>query len=395
MLGLSFKRSAAAALERRLAFFERRMLDGVLAALPVALSVYRPPTVGWTAPPEGLPLTEPQWRAFETKWGDYADGQPRDFPCHQEILDRNLIGLELRGRVDDDWLPVLYPTLDAGESMVAGMFGRAVRFMHRRRGPAYSMAGPVLDGYDQRASLNLDFDSPWARNFLDIPRFFDEQSAGRFAQHSFFPIDALNFVVELLGTQRAYEDLYANPQPLREAMEFGLEFNIRVQESLMRHIPRYRDGYFVFMADWVPLPPNQRAIIVGVDAYVICSVKHYAEFGFDWNRRLIEHFGAAVVHFHCNRADLAAEVARLPGLKMFQFGGDTRDPTPAIDHIPAIRRAVGDLPIQVNCTLDAFVRRLSDRTLMPNVFYIVEDDGPGLSIDDANRLANRVRAYRA
>ena len=395
MLGLSFKRNAEAAIDRRRAFFNRQMLDGVLASLPVALSVYRPPTVGWFTPPEGLPATEPQWQAFERKWGPQVEGQDRKFPSNEEILDRNLIGLEQRCQVDDDYLPVLYPTLDAGESMVAGMFGRPLRFMHRRRGPAYSMAGPIIRDYAEAASLSLDFDSPWARQFLAITGWFTEHAAGRFGQHSFFPIDALNFVVELMGTQRAYEDVYLDPALLRELMEFGLKFNIKVQESILREIPRYADGSFVFMADWVPTPPGSRAIIVGVDAYVFCAVKHYAELGFDYNRRLIEHFGAAVVHFHCNRPDLAAEVAKLPGLKMFQFGGDSRDPVPEIDRLPEMRKAVGDMPLMINCTLDAFRQRLEDRALPPNVFYIVESADAGLSVDEANRLAEQVWKYRA
>jgi hypothetical protein len=395
MLGLSFKRNADQALDRRRAFFHRRMGEGILATLPVAVGAYRPPTTGWKAPPAAAGDVIAQWQAFEKKWGTFADGQARPFPSNEEILERNMIGLERRGQVEDDWLPVLYSTLDAGESMVAGMFGRPMRFMHRRRGPAYSMAEPFLNDYDELASLNLEFDSPWARQFLSIPAYFTRHAAGRFGQHSFFPIDALNFAVELVGTVRAYEDLYVNPGPLRELMEFGLEFNIKVQETLLRAIPPYRDGSLVFMADWAPMPAGRRAIIVGVDAYVICSTQHYVEFGFEYNRRLIEHFGAAVIHFHCNRADLAAEVARLPNLLMFQFGGDSRDPVPEIDRLPEMRRAVGDIPMQINCPLDTFLQRLDNRTLMPNVWYLVQSAGPGLGMDEANQLAERVRAYRA
>jgi hypothetical protein len=99
------------------------------------------------------------------------------------------------------------------------------------------------------------------------------------------------------------------------------------------------------------------------------------------------------MHFHCNRTDLAAEVAKLPGLELFQFGGDTRDPVPTVERIPEMRRAVGDIPLQVFVELGTFVERLERRELPGNVWYLV--DGPGLSVDAANRLMDRVRAYRA
>jgi hypothetical protein len=276
--------------------------------------------------------------------------------------------------------------------MVAGMFGRPMRFMHRRRGPTYSMADPVLRDYGELPSLNLDFDTPWARQFLSIPAYFTERAAGRFAQHSFLTMDALNFAVELCGTTKAYEDLHLHPDDLRAVMEFGLEFNIRVQELMMLDIPPYQNGHFVFLGDWVPGPP---AVSLSVDAHVMCSVGHYVEFGFDYNRRLIERFGAGLMHFHCNRAALAAEVAKLPNLRLFQFGGDSRDPVPEIDRLPDMRRAVGDIPIQISCPLESFLQRLGDRTLMPNVWYRVRSTGSGLAADEANRLAEKVRDYHA
>lgn len=386
MLGLSLKRSEDQTLDRRRAFFERRMLDGILASLPVAID------------------TDADWRRFYNKWGQFEDGGDRPFPSSQEILDRVQIGLAERGRVDDDWLPVVYSTLDAGESMVAGMLGRPMRFMHRHRGAAYSMADPIIGDYSELDSLSLDFDSPWARKFLSIPGHFLEHAAGRFAQHSFISIDALNFVVELRGSGNAYEDIYLCPEQMRAAMELGLAFNIKVQESLLASMPRYREGCFAMIGDWAPAGPGQRVVTLGVDAYVICSVRNYVEHGFEYNRRLIEHFGAGIMHFHCNRTDLAAEVARLPGLIMFQFGGDTRDPVPEVDRLPQMRAAVGDIPLQISVPLDVFRHRLAERTLMPNVWYRVSGGNPGfdspdvsagLSIDEANRLAEQVRAYRA
>jgi hypothetical protein len=99
------------------------------------------------------------------------------------------------------------------------------------------------------------------------------------------------------------------------------------------------------------------------------------------------------MHFHCNRADLAAKVARLPGLQLFQYGAGL--PTGPADHtfLNEMRRAVGDIPILTGYPLDEFLKGLADRTLPGNVWYGVR--AVPLSADQANRLMDQVRAYRA
>ena len=373
MSGLSWKRNADEILERRRRFFRREMMDGILATLPVRVDA------------------EDEWQAFEKKWGTYPEGEPRPFPSNEEVFERSVMGLEERGKAEDDWLPVDYSILDAGESMVGAMFGRPVKFYHRPRSAAFSKAESVVPDYAQLPDLSFSPDNEWARRFLSIQEYFEEHSSGRFAQHPCLTMDALNFVCEMREATRAYLDVYEYPDEMKRLMDIGLDFNIRFQEAQMERIAAHADGCFVWLGDWVPF---DRAISLSVDAYVVCSPATYAEFGFDWQRRLIEHFGHGLMHFHCNRTDLAAEVAKLPNLELFQFGGDSRDPVPSVDRVPEMRQAVGDIPILVDCPLDRFRTGLSEGTLIPNVCYQVTSNHP-LSIDEANRLAGAVRAYRA
>ena len=111
--GLGWKRDAKESLERRRRFFSGQMRDSVLAVLPVEAD------------------NENDWAVFEKKWGTFAEGESRLFPSNEEILERTTVGLERRGRVEDDWLPVAYSILDAGESMVGAMFGKPVRFLEK------------------------------------------------------------------------------------------------------------------------------------------------------------------------------------------------------------------------------------------------------------------------
>lgn len=372
MPGMNWKRNKEEIIERRRQFLCRQMQDSILATLPVGMD------------------NADKWRAFDRKWGTHKEGEKRAFPSNEEIFERLAVGFEKRGQVEDDWLPVVYSILDAGESMVCSMFGKETEFIHRPHGPAVSVPNHVLPDSYNLSGVAFSLDNKWVRRFLSIMEYFAEHMGENFAQHPCLTMDALNFACEMRGATQSYLDIYEHPAELKALMETGLDFNIRFQEAQMERIGRYAGGCFVWLSGWAPF---KRAVSLSVDAYVICSVENYMEFGFDYQRRLIEHFGHGLMHFHCNRADLAAEVARLPGLALFQYGGDTRDPVPSADRLPEMRRAVGDIPIMVDCDLDTFTRRLEDRTLLPNVWYTMGGSRQ-LSVGEANRLMAKVRKYR-
>jgi hypothetical protein len=49
----------------------------------------------------------------------------------------------------------------------------------------------------------------------------------------------------------------------------------------------------------------------------------------------------------------------------------------------------------VSCSMDYFLSHLADGTLPTNVWYGVGGGPKPLSVDEANRLMDKVRAYRA
>lgn len=371
--GLGWKLNAEEILERSRLFLNRKMMDGILATLPVKID------------------SEKEWRAFEKRWSQYSSSDKRPFPSNEEIFERNIIGLQARGQVEDDWLPVVYSVLDCGDGMLSGIFGGDICYFHRKRQPAYSgVSVPILKDYGNLPALPDGMSGFWTNRFLDIQRYFESHMDDHFAQHPSLTMDALNFACELRGPTSAYTDLYEHPDELKALMEIALDFNIRFQEAQMAMTGTYSDGSFNWLSHWAPFP---RSICLSVDAYVVCSVQSYVDFGFDYQARLIEHFGHGLMHFHCNRPDLAAEVAKLPNLELFQFGGDTRDKVSSMDRLPEMRQVVGDIPIMVACDLHEFQVRLADRTLMPNVWYVVGANEP-LTVDDANRLMDKVRTYK-
>jgi hypothetical protein len=58
-----------------------------------------------------------------------------------------------------------------------------------------------------------------------------------------------------------------------------------------------------------------------------------------------------------------------------------------------MRRAVGEIPLMTDAPQKVFLERLERRELPPNVWYHVS--GPPMEIDQANRLMDKVRKYRA
>ena len=372
MLGLKWKRNLDETLDRRSRFFRREMQDSILVSF-ASVSVD----------------TSDEWDRFDRKWGIHEVGGRRSFPSNEEIFDRETIGLAKRGEVQDDWLPVSYSILDAGESMIRGLFGKDMEFLHRRHQAAFSLPEPLMPDYSSLSDCRFSLNNPWTQRFLSVQEYFAEHADGLFAQHPCLTMDALHFACEMRGATQAYLDIYEHPDELRQLMEIGLDFNVRFQEAQMDRIGGFRNGCFVWLGDWVPF---SRAVSLSVDAYVICSPECYAGLGFEYQSRLIKHFGHGFLHFHCNRADLAAETAKLPGLELFQFGGDPKDPKPEIEHLPKMRAAVGDIPIQIYCSMDDFLSRLDAGTLPANVWYNV---GGSISVEQANQLMKRVPKYRA
>ena len=159
--GLSWKRNEDEVLDRRRRFFRRQMLDGILAVLPVAAD------------------EADAWQTFRDKWRweQYQEARERPFPSNEEIVDRLEIGLQQRGKVEDDWLPVTYSVLDTGDDFVRGLFGGDLRFFHRS-GPAYSAGEPVLRDFADVDRLEFSLDSPWSQWAIDFLDYFEQRADG-------------------------------------------------------------------------------------------------------------------------------------------------------------------------------------------------------------------------
>ena len=305
--------------------------------------------------------------------------------------------LRICREVCDDSVPVAYPTLDFGESLITALVGGQIKLFWRGDGSTYSaLAGPIVNSEKDIPALHFDEHSIIARRVCAITAAMQARARGRFGVCPFITMDALNFACEVMGTTRAYTEVaHGGSREIHWLMDFAVELNIRFLEMQQQLIGDFAGGAFHWAAHWVPFAGATPWL--SVDSYTCCGPQTYAQVGRAYQQRLIDHFGQGVMHYHTSRLDLLLEVAKLRGLVGLSIDGSGRpqDPKPfdiLLQHWAAIRRVAGDLPLMVACTQSELLEHMADRSLPGNVRYTVTDVK---TIEEANSLMDRVKAYQA
>jgi hypothetical protein len=126
-------------------------------------------------------------------------------------------------------------------------------------------------------------------------------------------------------------------------------------------------------------------------ASIGCRSDAYAEFGRPYQQQLIDHFGGGNFHVHGNGRHLLGEMAKLKGCVVAAIGDDGAK-VRAMDDLENLKRQVGPITPVISCEAAEFERRLGEGSLIGGVYYSVR---PVKTADDANRLMDLVRGYRA
>ena len=358
---LAHKANAEAVLDRLRGLYERRAPDRIFASTAIpspALERFRRENA------EGFCLyVVPEERA---RFWDDRLGEGRD--------------------LEDDSLPVAYMS-EMDQGLYGGMVGGEIQYMSDpATGWISSMVPPLLEDLAEAASLRIDEACPAFQRFLRQIDVFVEAGRGRFGVSHFILINGLNFVFELVGATRTYEALVDTPDLVRRATDFAYELNVRVQETYFERSWQIAGGTFSNMAQWLP----GRIISESVDPFHMTSVDCFEEWGRGTVERILGRFDGGVMHVHGNGRHLLEAVASVRGLKALYLGDDSGFAT-AFDVLNEIRARTGDLPLVVGTPYEPFGDRLRRGDLPGGVFYLVSGV-PGL--DEANRLMEKVRAYR-
>ncbi|MCL5006211.1 MAG: hypothetical protein M1404_06720 [Acidobacteria bacterium] len=292
-----------------------------------------------------------------------------------------------RAAVRDDSIPAAYLSeLDQG--LYGGILGGDVRFMaHPENGWISSMVPPLLREWSELEKLTIDHKSHWYQFYLRELETFRRAGEGKFGICHFILIDSLNFVFELFGGSRTYLELIDNPEKIREAVEFAYRLNIDVQKTFFEKIPLLEGGTCSNMVQWIP----GRIVSESVDPFHMTSVEYFEQWGREPAERILAAFDGGVLHIHANGRHLLKAVSTLRGLKAILLGDDKDFPS-AFSELASLKGRTGDLPLVVQAEFPEFLAALDSHRLIGGVFYKVLNVP---DIDTANRVMDRVHAYRA
>jgi hypothetical protein len=291
-----------------------------------------------------------------------------------------------RARLDDDSIPGAYLS-EMDQGLYGGMVGGEVEFMaHPDSGWISSMVAPLLRDWSEFDALRISESAPWFEHYLRQLDVFVRGAAGRFGISHFILIDSLNFVFELVGATETYASLLDRPDVVRRAVDFAFELNVRVQQTFFDRVGLAAGGTVSNMVQWIP----GRIVSESVDPFHMTSVAYFEEWGRQPAERILSHFDGGVVHIHGNGRHLLKAVATIRGLKAIYLGDDRGFPK-AFDVLPELQSRTGDMPLVVSVPFDDFVARLDRHELPGGVLYQLARVP---NIETANRLMERVRAYR-
>lgn len=366
------KANAAEAMQRLSAFWQREMPDRILA------------TVG---------VPSPRWQALVSERGwntDRVYARPALSDDLEAMMDAAEAQIADHAEVLDDSLPSFNPNFGYGDYLFGGLLGAELRF-YGTDVHTWSEMSPMLRDWSDLDGLHFDPQGPYARKCVANIRQAVRRAAGRYAISPMLGIDALNLAVMLRGTTPGYLDIYDHPHELRRLMAFGVEFNLGFLK-LQRQIYRTHNEQAFGDGQYAALCIENSGMSMSVDAYNLCDVRVYREIGFEFHREFIEQAGRAYFHIHGDGWHLVDDVARLPGLDCVQIQDDEQKRKPRVfDCRQEWRRRCADLPLSIVCTAEELRGGMDAGSLPGGVLYMTG----AATIDEANGLMQRVRAYRA
>jgi hypothetical protein len=361
MPSLEYKPNYPEVLERLHAFYDRRYGDRILATMQVP-----------------SPAIEDFKASYPTSQCEYPDPETR-----AEFWDRFLYE---RISVEDDSMPVAYLS-EFDQGLYGGMLGGEVRFMaHPDNGWISSMVPPLLRDWSGFDRLQFNEANPWWQRYLTQLRVFAERSRGKWGVSHFILIDALNFVFELIGATATYLSVEEEPDLVRRAIDLAFDLNVRAQRTFFETIGLFERGTFSNFAQWMP----GRIVSESLDPFHMTSVAYFEKWGREPAERILGTFDGGVIHIHGNGRHLLPAASSIRGLRAILLLDDTGFPA-AFDVIAELKRRMGDMPTAVHAEYEPFVERLERHALPGGVLYKVNDVP---DIDAANRLMEKVRAYR-
>ena len=359
-------------IERRRRFFAGEMRDQIL------LSVHGLQNYKYNSPAAAME------RALNLPvYGEWIDS----LPPAETLVNGELAGIGDFLEIEDDHLPVIDPYRHFGHVSMIGAMGFNVRYFSQlcRIG---SDTPDRVSSVDELLNVQMPLkNNPLLDKIASYIATYKQKGCEQILLSPYVMMDGLHVLTQLRGYETAYLDLYDNPDTVHRFFEHITGITASFFDFMTEQNGSYRGGWVCDRVDWTP----GRCISLNLDDYLACANDIFIEFGAPWMQRLIDHAGFGLIHYHTPDPRVLRDVVKLKNIAI-QIGSDPVLPEP-IETITELRKITGDIPLTwIRIKRDDFLKRIKEKTLPGGIEYVIEN---ALDIDDACRLAEIARAYKA
>jgi hypothetical protein len=366
------------AMDRAVAFWERKASDGILASFNTEGDV-------------GLSAV----RTMEGKVSEQYPALYEDVPRMLRDFEAGITHEELRGNDgiwdDDPRIPKAWPELQFGNGMPGAIFGGKVittsTFDH-----TYTFNEPVVTEWAQVPGLRFDPANSWVRRIDDALRYFVARGTKEFVVQPFFIIEGTDFLVSMRGTTQALLDVMDRPPEVRRLYQLGYEAGAAWFESKRAIVKEHNERIFCHPR-FADLAPIHSAPYLDMDADALCSPKNFEDLVFGYKQKMLTRFHGGCFYIHALGSFIVPIAARLEDLtELWLF--DDPNCTPYFDRRAEMRAMTFDIPLEMLCGFPDFVEALEKGTLPGGIRYNVVMGGAKPSVAEINAIMEKVRAYR-
>ena len=289
-------------------------------------------------------------------------------PLHQFDLDRQLgewldhqlaaarPGWRAKEGLDDDSIPSICPQFGIAEH--SAWLGMEVHLQ-----AATCLPVPVLESLDDLGRLTLSAQNRWLQYMKLGYDHLRRRKDGSFVLNvrgTMAPMDIANAV----RGDALFTDFLDDPDAVHRLMKFFVTAIPWYYDQLVSWADAIEGGHiYRYTGSWM----RDRCIgHLSNDAAMLCSTAVYDEFGFPYERDLIDRYETAFYHVHNEKMHYVPGLASLPKLALIEV---TQDPktAPLLTDLPRIFAATGSVPLLLGGTSDQ-VRAHLEELCQRNVF---------------------------
>ena len=280
-----------------------------------------------------------------------------------EWLDNNLAAARPAWRVkeglDDDAIPAICPFFGIAEH--SAWLGLEVRLQE-----ATCLPVPILHEPSDLQKLHCSQHDRWFRIMRAGYDHLRQRKDGTFVlsmRGTMSPMDVANAV----RGDGLFTDFLLQPGFCHELMDYlvgAIRWYFEHRSSWADDVAGGR--VYRHFGPW--MPPGTLGHLAN-DTAMLCSPRVYDEFGFTYESRLVETFGAVFYHVHNEKLHYVPRLTELPRLALLEVTDDPRT-VPCIEDLSRILDATGSANLMLRATSDQvrqYLGDLGDR----NVYLVV------------------------